>query len=107
MQSGECASGVRGGNAELGSDFDRSADGDEVPDFVHLGIGNGDAAESPVIGAVRCAVTEHILARHVRRDDETHAARDCHDSVHTPPFSFVRSTDLCRHTASRAGIATD
>ena len=64
----------RAKNCESGANFDRGAGRDEVPDFVDFRVGNGDAAEGPVIEAVRG--TEPALPVGKTVDHDGSAGRD-------------------------------
>lgn len=55
-------------SAGSGADFDGGSDGDEVPDFVDFRVGDGDAAEGPVVEAVGCADGSFAVGEGVDHD---------------------------------------
>src|SRR6185437_10098189 len=54
--------------SRLWADFDRGAHRHEIPDLVDLRIGDGDAAEGPVDGAVRRADKAAAVGQAVNHD---------------------------------------
>ena len=58
----------RGWGVGSGADIDWCSDGDEVPDFVDFRVGDGDAAEGPVVEAVGCADGAFAVGQAVDHD---------------------------------------
>ena len=69
---------LRCGCIALRANLHRRAHGNEIPDFVHLVVRDGDAAQGPVVEAMRGAKCAHAVGKAVNHDGSTGSdARGC------------------------------